>query len=84
MPRAKLAGNLSLLGAALTGLEAQKQRLEGQIQQVRALLGKRRGRPPGRAKPSGKRQLSAAARKRISLAQRRRWAAYRQRQPGAK
>ena len=84
MPRAKLTGNLSLLSAALTGLEAQRQRIDEQIQQVRALLGKRRGRPPGRAKPRGKRQLSAAARKRISQAQRRRWAAYRQRQAGAK
>lgn len=84
MPRAKLAGNLSLLSAALTGLEAQRQRLDEQIQQVRGLLGKRRGRPPGRAKPAVKRQLSAAARKRISLAQKRRWAAFRQRTAGAK
>jgi hypothetical protein len=81
--------NHSLLAAALEGLELQKQRINEQIQEVRSLLGKapgRRGRPPGstnsgataRTSPVKKRaRLSAAARKRIAAAQKRRWAEYR-------
>ena len=46
-----------LLRAALEGLDQQKQRLEEQIGQVRALLGigvPRRGRPPGsKNRPKG-------------------------------
>lgn len=81
MPRVgKSIGNHSLLVAALEGLQLQKQRIEEQIQQVRLLLGKRagkRGRPALSAKKSGPGRLSAAARKRIAAAQKRRWAEYR-------
>ncbi len=91
MPRSgNTIRDLSLLAAALEGLELQKQRIDEQIQEVRALLGKspaRRGRPPGSARPSSsgagsgvKRaagRLSSAARKRIAAAQKRRWAEYR-------
>lgn len=82
MPRARSVENETLLSAALEGLELQKQRIEGQIREVRALLGKRSGRvtrdaEPSGAKPARKRQLSAAARKRIAAAQKRRWAEYR-------
>lgn len=77
--------NHSLLTAALEGLELQKQRINEQIQEVRSLLGKkpgRRGRPPGSTNTGSttKRKavrLSAAARKRIAAAQKRRWAEYR-------
>jgi len=82
--------NHSLLTAALEGLELQKQRIDEQIQEVRSLLGKtpsRRGRPPGSTNSGSttngsatKRpatRLSAAARKRIAAAQKRRWAEYR-------
>jgi hypothetical protein len=70
----------SLLTAALEGLELQKRRIEDQIQEVRLLLGKgtgRRGRPPGSGHKSGRVRMSAAARKRIAAAQKRRWAEYR-------
>ena len=90
MPRTgNLIRNHSLLTAALEGLELQKQRIDEQIQEVRSLLGKtpaRRGRPPASKKSSStsngsatKRpaRLSAAARKRIAAAQKRRWAEYR-------
>jgi hypothetical protein len=91
MPRSgNTIRNLSLLSAALEGLELQKQRLDEQIREVRVLLGKspaRRGRPPASAAPGGsgaatstKRaagRLSSAARKRIAAAQKRRWAKYR-------
>ena len=88
MPREArgVATDPSLLQAALEGLEAQRSRIEEQIQQVRAMLGhKRRGRPPvgatgleSAAKPERKRRvLSAAARKRIAAAQKKRWANFR-------
>jgi hypothetical protein len=74
-----------ILEAALQGLELQKQRLDDQISQVRALLGRRVGRPPKSspaaagpaAAPGPKRTLSEEARKRIAAAQKRRWAAFR-------
>ncbi|MBI4908407.1 MAG: hypothetical protein HY820_32580 [Acidobacteria bacterium] len=80
-----------VLEAALQGLELQKQKLEEQIGHVRAMLGKRGpGRPkanapapivaaaaPAEAKSARKpRVLSAAARKSIAMAQKRRWAEY--------
>jgi hypothetical protein len=82
MPRPrKMLRNESLLTAALEGLELQRQRIDEQIREVRALLGKvprRRGRPPGPAKHKvGSNRLSPAARKRIAAAQKRRWAEYR-------
>jgi hypothetical protein len=78
MPRTNSIRNHALLTAALEGLELQKQRIEQQIQDVRSLLGKgRRGRPPGSTKKRGAGRLSAAARRRIATAQKRRWAEYR-------
>ena len=74
-----------LLTAALEGLERQKTRIEEQIANVRSMLGiKKRGRPPKSAvsqpspQPARKRRkMSAAARKRIGDATRKRWAALR-------
>jgi hypothetical protein len=64
MPRSgNTIRDLSLLAAALEGLELQKQRIDEQIQEVRALLGKspaRRGRPPGSAKLTGSASTSAS------------------------
>jgi len=85
MPRpAKDIRNTALLSAALEGLELQRDRINEQIQQVRQLLGKgtgRRGRPPATATNNqhkrGPSRLSAAARRRIAAAQKRRWAEYR-------
>ena len=76
-----------LLNAALVGLEAQKQRIEGHIAEVRALLGKRGpGRPPATAQVSAstetkprkrrKRKLSPEGRARIIAATKKRWAEY--------
>lgn len=82
-----VAGDPSLLQAALEGLELQRTRIDEQIAQVRAMLGqKRRGRPPasvigtespGHKPERKKRVLSAAARKRIAAAQKKRWANFR-------
>jgi hypothetical protein len=76
------------LAAALEGLKLQRARIDDQIEQVQALLGKRRpGRPPASAEstteaapaagPRKRRKLSAAARARIAAAQKKRWAEYR-------
>jgi len=83
MPKARSVAEVNLLSAALEGLEAQRQRLEEQIKKVQAMLGARgKGKPaagatkaPAEASPRG--GLSAAGRRRISLAQKRRWAEYR-------
>ena len=84
MPRPiKQMRNSELLNAALEGLELQKKRIEEQIREVRALLGQgtnnhKRGTPPEPARHRrGPGRLSAAARKRIAAAQKRRWAEYR-------
>jgi hypothetical protein len=76
----------NMLEAALEGLLLQKQRIEAQIQEVRSLLGRRRGSAPARveavepSRPARKRELSEAARKRIAAAQKKRWAEYRKKQ----
>lgn len=90
-------GRLSndVLNAALAGLEAQKTKVEQQIQEVRAMLGigtPRRGRPPKAAAntstaaaapaPSRKRRrFSAETRARMRAAQQKRWAAAKQGKP---
>ena len=71
-----------LLQAALEGLQLQKQRVEAQISEVRAQLGKphrKRGSgSPANGSTSSRRVLSVEARKRIAAAQRKRWAEYRE------
>src|SRR5690349_15013331 len=70
----------SLLHAALTGYEVQRTRLEAAIAEIRAELNRQTS--PG-ARGDGaeqaltkKRTMSASARRRIALAQKRRWAAF--------
>ena len=57
----------------IDALEAERDRLD---RAIAALRGARRGRKPGRP-AGGVRQMSAAARRRISQAQKKRWAAVR-------
>lgn len=69
-----------ILEAALHGLEAERDKLEQQIAQVRALLGHKRirvSKVAGTGVPGTKRVLSSDARQRIAAAQRKRWAAFR-------
>jgi hypothetical protein len=75
MPIQKL--NRDILLAAMEGFESQKQRIDAQIAELRQML---TGNPAKTAAtpevPKGKRRnMSAAARKRIGDAQRKRWAA---------
>jgi hypothetical protein len=91
MARTSPTASREILEAALQGLEAQRQKLDEQIAQVRSLLGRRVGRPPksndeSTAAPAAgtsrrKRTLSDEARRRIAAAQKKRWAAYRKGQP---
>jgi hypothetical protein len=75
MPTQKLT--TEILTAAIEGFESQKRRIDAQIAEIRAMLPGGRTEPPTTPEvPKGKRRkLSAAARKRIGDAQRRRWAA---------
>ncbi|MBV6432877.1 MAG: hypothetical protein IANPNBLG_03024 [Bryobacteraceae bacterium] len=73
----------TFLAAALEGLELQKQRIDEQIRQVYAMLGRRVPAPAAAAAPpvgekrARKRNLSSAARERIAAAQKKRWAEFR-------
>jgi hypothetical protein len=92
MAKTSASPNYEILEAALQGLEAQRQKLDEQIAQVRAMIGHRVGRPPknarsqsvgfetGRAGEGARRNLSPEARKRIAAAQKKRWAAFRKNQ----
>ena len=80
---AKSLQDASFLNAALEGLELQRKRIDEQIGHVRALLGGRQpkfGAATRSGRPAKKRLLSPEARKRIAMAQKRRWAEYRKKQ----
>jgi hypothetical protein len=70
----------SLLEAALVGYQAQLTSIQQHMQEIRKQLGtKTGGSQAGAAAEPGartKRRLSGAARKRIALAQKKRWAEY--------
>ncbi len=73
MPRGKSTRDLSMLAMALVGYELEKKKIDERIRQTRALL-------TGKLDPSSqdapkRRKLSVAARKRMSAAQKARWAA---------
>jgi hypothetical protein len=80
MPRRKQL-NPAILQAALEGLEAQHQRVELQIAQVRSLLRPApRKRAVAQAPAKPRPRMSLAGRKRIAAAQRKRWAEYKKAQ----
>ena len=76
MPRRKQSNQI--LEAAIEGFEAQKLRIQNQIAELRRMLS---GEPAQSAaapqQKKGRRKMSAAARKHIGEAQRKRWAAAR-------
>jgi hypothetical protein len=87
----KVTADATLLSAALEGLLLQRGRLDEQIREVRAMLGRRApGKPAAAAaeaetaaapaKKRKRRKMSAEARKRIAEAQKKRWAAFRKAQ----
>jgi hypothetical protein len=71
-----------LLAMALVGYEAEKAKINAAIGEIRARLGQSSGAPAGAAPK--KHTMSAAARKRIGAAQRKRWASVKKAQAAKK
>jgi hypothetical protein len=76
MPKQQLTDEI--LTAAIAGFEAQKEKIDSQIAELRQMMGGARS-APAVHETAGKprRTISAAGRKRIAEAQRLRWAASR-------
>src|SRR5689334_4946630 len=73
--------NRAIIEAAIVGFERQKEQIDETIAELRAQLGGTSVKAGRKAKVAGsptqaKRQMSAAARKRIAAAQKKRWAAF--------
>jgi len=86
MPRGRRNEDLIMLQMALIGYQHEKQRIDEKIHEIEARLKGKSSTAAAApaaaaaAKPArGKRTLSAAARKRIGLAQKKRWAEHRKR-----
>ena len=87
MARGKRENDTATLQMALVGYQIEKEKIEEKIRQLNALLKGKRIAPPASDEnkiPGVKRELSEAARKRISLAQRKRWAEHRKRMAQSK
>ena len=96
MAKTSPVASREILEVALQGLEAQRQKLDEQIAEVRSLMGGRAGRASRSGSTQGREQKAAAAterrngrrkrvlspeaRKRIAAAQKKRWAAFRKSQ----
>jgi len=65
----------AIITAAIQGLEAQKQHLDAQIAELRAILSGPKPTAAAAPQTAKRRTMSAAGRKRIAEAQRKRWAA---------
>jgi hypothetical protein len=61
-----------IINAAIAGFEAQKQHIDSKITELRNMLDHRDG---AAETPKRKRNISAASRRRMALAQKKRWAA---------
>jgi hypothetical protein len=72
MPTHKLTENIIL--AAIEGFEVQKQKLDTEIAALRAMLPGSPAESATPETPTGKRKISAAARRRMALGQKARWA----------
>jgi hypothetical protein len=75
MPTPRLT--VEILNAAIEGFESQKRRIDEQIAEIRQMLDGNRAEPARASKPQTRRRrkMSAAGRKAIAEAQRKRWAA---------
>jgi hypothetical protein len=74
MPRGKSNRNSAILEYALSHLAKERDEIQEKIDHIRGQLGVSSVVAPAPAATRKKRVLSAAARKRISAAQRKRWA----------
>jgi hypothetical protein len=64
-----------ILAAAIEGFEDQKKRIDAQIAEIRQLLAGGATEPTAKPESGKRRKVSAAGRKRMAEAQRKRWAA---------
>src|SRR5215510_1670417 len=64
-----------IIAAAIAGFESQRQHIDSQIAELRAMLNDARPHTVAAAHYGQRRKVSAAARKRMAEGQRRRWAA---------
>ena len=69
--------NPEIMTAAIEGFESQKARIDSQIAELRAMLNGAQPQAPTTPQKATRRKMSAAGRKRISEAQRKRWATLR-------
>ena len=86
MARTARTQDFTLLQMALIGYQAEKEKIEGKIRELRAQL-KGRKVPASGSEPSKapvKRVLSDEARNRIAAAQKKRWAEHRRQKAGDK
>jgi hypothetical protein len=92
MPRGKAKQDVETLEMALVGFEQKKLEIDEKIRQIRSLLGggssvaavnSPKAGVKAEAPARKKRTLSASARKRIALAQKKRWAEHRKKQAEA-
>ena len=84
MPRGRSTQDANMLEMALIGYQIEKQRIESKIRDIQSQLKGGRSSAPSSSdgtgnKPTVRRELSPAARKRIATAQKRRWAEHRKR-----
>jgi hypothetical protein len=87
MARGKKLEDLTTLRMALVGYQVEKQKIEAKIAEIQAQLGGKVVASPAAAAEktaAPKRVLSAAARKRIAQAQKKRWAEHRKRMAAAR
>jgi hypothetical protein len=64
---------------ALVGYQIEKEKIEGKIREIQSQLTGKPAAAPSKKAPGVKRALSAAARRRISAAQKKRWAEHHKR-----
>jgi hypothetical protein len=82
MARRNISEDQTTLQMALVGYEIEKERIEGKIREIHAQLKGKTSTvftPVTAKQPRAKRELSPAARKRIAMAQKKRWAEHRKR-----
>ena len=81
MARTKNAEDLTTLQMALVGYQLERTKIDSKIREIEARLGGRKATASaataGKKAPGTKRVLSPAARRRIALAQKKRWAEHR-------
>ena len=80
MPKTTTIDHTSVLEMALVGYQIERSRIEAAIAEIQAELGQGGSRQPAtkatdtaQPKTTGKKRFSAAARKRMALAQKKRW-----------